>query len=66
MISHKNVVSTIVSLKYSSIDIFDTDTHMSYLPLPHIFERVVIWDAIKSMSRIAFYSGNVQKIKEDL
>jgi long-chain acyl-CoA synthetase len=65
MLTHKNIVSTILSLKYTSIDLFASDTHISYLPLPHIFERCIIWLAVISRSRIVFYKGDPLKLGED-
>ena len=41
------------------------DTHISYLPLSHIYERLVIWGLFFLGGRIGFYNGNISKIKDD-
>ncbi|CAE7229850.1 LACS6 [Symbiodinium natans] len=43
-----------------------TDVHMSYLPLPHIFERMVQFGVIMAGACIGFYQGDTFKIVEDL
>ncbi|OLQ04038.1 Long-chain-fatty-acid--CoA ligase 5 [Symbiodinium microadriaticum] len=44
----------------------DGDIHMSYLPLPHIFERLVQFGVILGGAAIGFYQGDTLKIVEDL
>lgn len=39
---------------------------LSYLPLPHILEREFIYGLLANGARVVFYSGDVQKLKEDL
>ncbi|KAF7457000.1 putative acyl-CoA synthetase [Cryptosporidium felis] len=43
-----------------------SDRHISYLPLAHIFERIVHMVLTYLGSRIAFYNGDVQKLIEDV
>lgn len=38
---------------------------MSYLPLPHIFERFVNATCWFSGAKIAFYGGDMLKLRED-
>ncbi|RHY18386.1 hypothetical protein DYB36_011119, partial [Aphanomyces astaci] len=40
--------------------------HLSYLPLAHIFEHVVVAVMITYSARIGFYQGNTLKLAEDL
>jgi long-subunit acyl-CoA synthetase (AMP-forming) len=42
------------------------DVHLSYLPLAHVFERVVQSALWFGGSSIGFYQGNTLKIVEDL
>lgn len=44
----------------------DKDTHISFLPLPHIFERFIQVTCWFSGCRIAFYSGDLLKLREDM
>jgi len=43
-----------------------TDVHLSYLPLPHIMERLVVWGVIHAGACIMFYAGDVLKLKDDI
>lgn len=45
---------------------YQTDTHLSFLPLPHIFERFINATCWFSGCRIAFYSGDMLKLREDM
>jgi len=44
----------------------DNDVHLSYLPLPHIFERGIVHMFLAIGATICFYQGDMQKLKEDL
>lgn len=66
MITHRNVLVMLTGL--SSLDIMfdENDVHLSYLPLAHIFERVVSLVMMLCGASIGFFHGNVQAIKDDL
>ena len=42
------------------------DVYISYLPLPHILERLFVNLMIYWGCSIGFYGGDVLKLKEDL
>lgn len=42
------------------------DVHLSYLPLPHLFERALIVSYLYFGSEINFFGGDLLKLKEDL
>ena len=42
------------------------DVYISYLPLPHILERMFVNFMILLGGSIGFYGGDVLKLKEDL
>ncbi|ETV94996.1 hypothetical protein H310_11323 [Aphanomyces invadans] len=44
----------------------ERSVHLSYLPLAHIFEHVVITAIITFGARIGFYQGNTLKLADDL
>mmetsp|Transcript_16392 Transcript_16392/g.30871 ORF Transcript_16392/g.30871 Transcript_16392/m.30871 type:complete len:680 (-) Transcript_16392:164-2203(-) len=44
----------------------DNDYHMSYLPLPHIFERLMQFGVTLGGAAIGFYQGDTLKIVDDL
>ena len=66
MISHKNFVSLVSCLEYSDVDIKIDEVYLSYLPLAHVFERIVISLCFFKAVKIGMYSGDVQKLKYDL
>lgn len=67
LITHKNVVSNGCGmLRTAKLEISPDDVHLSYLPLPHIFERVVMMVLIAEGCQIGFYQGDTTKIVEDL
>jgi long-chain acyl-CoA synthetase len=66
MLSHENLMSVIAGAQSSSLNLKANDVHLSYLPLPHILERLVVCALIYYGAAIGFYSGDVLKMKEDL
>lgn len=42
MLSHRNITSFIFALYNHDVKFYDTDVYLSFLPMPHVFERVVI------------------------
>jgi len=65
LLTHENFISAM-----SGTDIFFksdmTDRHLSYLPLAHIFERVVLSGMLAAGGSVAFYRGNPLWLVEDL
>jgi long-chain acyl-CoA synthetase len=65
---HENLISagsgTIVGTPLLEFSI--TDRHLSYLPLPHIFERMVQTTVLASGASIAFYCGNPLQLFDDI
>ena len=44
----------------------DHDVVLSYLPLPHILERELLYTMLYVGGTVVYYSGDTQKIKDDL
>lgn len=65
MISHKNVMAFLGAFENHPAKFCHSDVYLSFLPLPHIFERVVICACIYAGTFIAFYNGDMTKIKDD-
>lgn len=42
------------------------DVHLSYLPLPHLFERTMVVCVLYFGAEINFFGGDLLKLKEDL
>ena len=65
MISHRNMVG-IFSGSEDRLKCSPSDVYLSYLPLAHVLERLAFSVLLKNDVKICIYSGDVQKIKEDL
>ncbi|KRX04925.1 hypothetical protein PPERSA_06559 [Pseudocohnilembus persalinus] len=68
MITHQNFAGLPPAEPYTTLNLSSNQqqTYLSYLPLPHIFERLVIIALQNYGHAIAFFRGDVQKVKEDL
>jgi long-chain acyl-CoA synthetase len=68
MLTHRNFVANIESMtKFDgSFNLYETDTYISYLPLAHVMERLLMTSSLSYKLQYGFYSGDVLKIKEDL
>jgi long-chain acyl-CoA synthetase len=67
MISHKNFASFMAAEKlHPDTSFTSSDVVLSYLPLPHILEREFDYAIMHKGGRIAYFSGDVQKLKDDL
>ena len=66
LLTHTNLISAMAGM--SNFDIFPTltDRHLSYLPLPHIFERIVQGQVLLCGASIAFFRGDTTKLLEDI
>ena len=49
-----------------NVKISPTDVILSYLPLPHLLEREMVYGALYGGSKVVYYSGDMLKIKEDI
>jgi long-chain acyl-CoA synthetase len=64
MLTHNNIASTVASFHVTTI--YPSDVHISYLPLAHVFERVIHTVLIANGCAIGFYQGEVMKLMEDI
>lgn len=65
LLSHENFVSTMAGMRIV-LQPEPYDRHLSYLPLAHIFERVVANQILAAGASIAFYRGDPKFLIEDL
>ena len=49
----------------NNLNFDENDVHLSYLPLPHVFERNISWTCVHLGACICFYGGDVMKLNED-
>lgn len=70
MMTHKNVTAILASLVYiiekCGLGVSDSDMHMSYLPLAHMYERLALLMMFTYGGKVGFFGGNVKNILEDL
>ncbi|OAY82753.1 Long chain acyl-CoA synthetase 4, partial [Ananas comosus] len=70
MISNRSIVSLISGiarvLEYVNEQVTENDVYLSYLPLAHIFDRVIEEFFIFSGASIGFWRGDVKLLVEDL
>jgi len=65
LITHENLLSAIDGMP-DDMQTEAYDRHLSYLPLPHIFERLVINDMFLKGASVAFYRGKPEFLVEDI
>lgn len=65
MLTHGNLVS-VVANGVNALDLSMNDVYLSYLPLAHVLEKIILIAMIYIGCSIGFYNGDVQKLKEDL
>ena len=61
MLSHANLVATASAVSFGEIPLGPQDVHLSYLPLAHIFERVMTEALLCGGARIGFIQGPTKK-----
>ena len=66
MILHKNIIADSSSAVTLDLGLAKTDVHLSYLPLAHIFERLVQAALFMLGASIGFYHGNTLELTDDL
>lgn len=65
MLTHKNVSVTLQAL-LNRLTVNTKDRHLNYLPMAHIFERLLILTYLVGGAKVHLFCGNVRKLKEDL
>ncbi|KAG0006567.1 hypothetical protein BGZ65_006565 [Modicella reniformis] len=71
ILTHKNFVATVGSFhmlaRHGKFFLpSNTDCHISYLPLAHVFERVCQAIMISGSTRVGFYQGDTLKLLDDV
>mmetsp|Transcript_1900 Transcript_1900/g.4273 ORF Transcript_1900/g.4273 Transcript_1900/m.4273 type:complete len:683 (+) Transcript_1900:70-2118(+) len=67
LLEHQSLVTTMAGGRARpSFRFSNKEVHLSYLPLPHIFERVIQFGMFHYGGAIGFYQGETLKILEDL
>lgn len=71
MLTHENMISDAAAVVFlgrrgEGLEVVPDDVHLSYLPLAHAFEREVQVFLLGCGARIGFYSGDTNKLLEDI
>lgn len=67
MLSHRNFTSFLGALSTNkAASLNQDDVVLSYLPLPHVLERELLYGMIAFGGTIVYSTGDVAKIKDDL
>ena len=68
MLSQRNLISVLETvIRDSSVPLDENGTHISFLPLAHIFERMVISGFMGVAAKVGFISGSVRTtLMEDM
>jgi long-chain acyl-CoA synthetase len=66
MLSHINLICPGTALRKIKLDIYREDIHLSYLPLAHVLERIVVVTVTGKSGKIGFFQGDILKLKDDL
>ncbi|KAJ7527777.1 hypothetical protein O6H91_16G070400 [Diphasiastrum complanatum] len=65
ILSHANLIASSAGLQMV-VQFQNTDVHISYLPLAHIYERANVVAMAHAGVAIGFYQGNVLKLLDDM
>jgi len=65
-ITHANIVADMSGGILNGINAFPTDIHISYLPLAHVLERLLVTGMINGGGAIGFFRGDVRKLFDDI
>ncbi|KFV74705.1 Long-chain-fatty-acid--CoA ligase 5 [Dryobates pubescens] len=69
MLTHENIVSDAAAFlraTENSVEITSSDISISYLPLAHMFERVVQTVAYSCGGKIGFFQGDIRLLTDDV
>ena len=67
MLSQKNsIAGTHINPEERSFENPVGEYHISYLPLAHLYEQIVVWIHFRAGVSIGFYSGDPLKLLEDV
>ena len=67
MLASRNFCSFLAALVHNKdVKFTCEDSIISYLPLPHVLERELVYGVLYVGGKITYYSGDIQKIKDDL
>lgn len=66
IVTNRNCIALIGGAEYTLYYLTKDSVHLSYLPMAHVFEKVVFMTLAYLGAKYAIYGGDTQKIKDDL
>lgn len=66
MLKHISFTSIAGAVPHQGFNLYPDDVYLSYLPLPHVLERVIVIALIGYGACISMYGGDVQSLKDDI
>lgn len=66
ILTHANFIADMAGAEVAGIDTYPTDVHISYLPLAHVFERIVFHKILSSGGACGFFRGNPKLLFDDM
>lgn len=66
ILTHANFIADMAGAEVGGIDTYPTDVHISYLPLAHVFERIVFHKVLSVGASAGFYRGNPKLLFDDM
>ena len=65
MLTHKQLAAQLITLDSAGMKLDASEYYLSYLPLAHVFERVINLFCMYIGATVGFYSGSNQRVVED-
>lgn len=66
VLTHGNMVSCTRHAEIQLAEVSEEDLYLSYLPMAHVLERVIVNFVMSQKGRLALFSGDVLKLRDDL
>eukprot|EP00668_Euglena_longa_P046571 GGOE01062256.1.p1 GENE.GGOE01062256.1~~GGOE01062256.1.p1 ORF type:complete len:741 (-),score=266.28 GGOE01062256.1:578-2605(-) len=66
LLTHRNIISVVESVRQLGMKLGPKDRHLSYLPLAHVFERACLHMQLYAGARVGFYQGDTLRLLDDL
>lgn len=66
LLTHRNFLTVYCAGKALEVENFPDDIHFSYLPLPHVFERVMLLAVLGNGAAMGFWQGAPEKLVDDM
>ena len=67
ILTHRNFVAVVAHVALSDVwKYLSSGGAISYLPLPHVYEKMLNWNYIHGGMFISYYRGDVKLLSEDI